>query len=121
MTSLLGIGLKPGLVIWRIENFELALVDTAHHGQFYTGDSYVILRTKTSGSTTTGAPTTTTTAAATVPVPAPAPSAMTNNAPVSVVVSVSQSASRAFPCPYCATPYAYASQAGLRRHIAKCH
>lgn len=53
MTSLLGIGLKPGLVIWRIENFELALVDTAHHGQFYTGDSYVILRTKTSGSTTT--------------------------------------------------------------------
>ena len=71
-----------------------------------------------STATTTTAAATTTTA---VPVPAPAPSAMTNNAPVSVVVSVSQSASRTFPCPYCATPYAYANQAGLRRHIAKCH
>ena len=42
-------------------------------------------------------------------------------APVSVVVSVAQGASRTFPCPYCAAPYAYASQAGLRRHIANCH
>jgi len=85
--------------------------------------------TATATAAVSAAATSSTTAAAaatttTVPVPAPAPSApsaMTNNAPVSVVVSVSQSASRTFPCPYCATPYAYANQAGLRRHIAKCH
>ena len=42
-------------------------------------------------------------------------------APVNVVVSVAQGASRTFPCPYCAAPHAYASQAGLRRHITNCH
>ena len=67
------------------------------------------------------------TAAAAALVPAPAPSAMTNNAPVSVVVSVSQSASRTFPCPYCANAVrlcqrlARPAYGGLRRHIAKCH
>jgi hypothetical protein len=59
-------------------------------------------------------------AATTTPTP-PSATAVTNNAPVSVVVSVSQSASRTFPCPYCASPYAYASQAGLRRHITNSH
>jgi hypothetical protein len=72
--------------------------------------------------------TTTTTAGATATA-APAPSsataatAATNNAPVSVVVSVAQGTARTFMCPYChtTTPYAYASQANLRRHITRCH
>ena len=51
--SLSGIGLKAGLLVWRIENFELSAVDEAHHGQFYTGDSYVLLRTTTSTSSST--------------------------------------------------------------------
>ncbi len=58
--------------------------------------------------------------------PAPAASsatAATNNAPVSVVVSVAQGTARTFMRPYChtTTPYAYASQANLRRHITRCH
>jgi hypothetical protein len=48
--SLSGIGLKACLLVWRVENFELAAVDEAHHGQFYSGDSYVLLRTTASGS-----------------------------------------------------------------------
>jgi gelsolin len=50
--SLSGVGLKAGLLVWRVENFELAPVDEAHHGQFYSGDSYVLLRTTASGSST---------------------------------------------------------------------
>jgi hypothetical protein len=46
---------------------------------------------------------------------------MTNNAPVTVVVSLSKNDTSLFPCPYCTAPYAYASQGGLHRHIAKCH
>jgi hypothetical protein len=44
-------------------------------------------------------------------------------APVSVVVSVAQGTARTFMCPFChtTTPYAYASQANLRRHITRCH
>ena len=73
---------------------------------------------------TRAAATTTTTAAAAAAAATTTPSpvtAVTNNAPVSVIVSVAQGASRTFPCPYCASPYAYANQAGLRRHITKCH
>jgi hypothetical protein len=63
-----------------------------------------------------------TTAAPVPPVPPTATAvAAAVVAPVSVVVSVAQGASRTFPCPYCAAPYAYASQAGLRRHITNCH
>ena len=70
----------------------------------------------------TRAAATTTTAAAAAATTTPSPvTAVTNNAPVSVIVSVAQGASRTFPCPYCASPYAYANQAGLRRHITKCH
>lgn len=69
---------------------------------------------------TRAAATTTTAAAAANTTPSPV-TAVTNNAPVSVIVSVAQGASRTFPCPYCASPYAYANQAGLRRHITKCH
>lgn len=74
--------------------------------------------------------TATTAGAATTPAPvasrataSTASTAATNNAPVSVVVSVAQGTARTFMCPYChtTTPYAYASQANLRRHITRCH
>ena len=72
--------------------------------------------------TRAAATTTTAAAAAAAATTTPSPvTAVTNNAPVSVIVSVAQGASRTFPCPYCASPYAYANQAGLRRHITKCH
>jgi villin 1/advillin len=44
-----GAGLAPGLLVWRIENFELAPVDAAYHGQLYSGDSYVLLHTSGAG------------------------------------------------------------------------
>ncbi|KAJ8767437.1 hypothetical protein K2173_017481 [Erythroxylum novogranatense] len=40
-----GAGQKAGLEIWRIENFHPALVPKSSHGKFFTGDSYVILKT----------------------------------------------------------------------------
>eukprot|EP00742_Colponemidia_sp_Colp-10_P001498 GILJ01001608.1.p1 GENE.GILJ01001608.1~~GILJ01001608.1.p1 ORF type:complete len:830 (-),score=172.89 GILJ01001608.1:131-2620(-) len=41
-----GAGQKPGMEIWRIENLQPVLVDPAQHGKFYTGDSYIILKTE---------------------------------------------------------------------------
>lgn len=38
-------GKAAGLQIWRIENMELVLVPESLHGNFYTGDAYVILST----------------------------------------------------------------------------
>lgn len=38
-------GKKAGLQIWRIENLELVPVPENLHGNFYTGDAYVILST----------------------------------------------------------------------------
>ena len=89
-------------------------------------------RAKTTSATATAAPSSATAAnapheprATTTPGPssATAATAATNNAPVSVVVSVAQGTARTFMCPYChtTTPYAYASQANLRRHITRCH
>ncbi|CAG0918118.1 unnamed protein product, partial [Notodromas monacha] len=39
-----GVGHEAGLKVWRVENFELVPFDKV--GQFYTGDSYVVLHTK---------------------------------------------------------------------------
>ena len=39
-------GQQPGLEIWRVENFELVPVESKFHGQFFTGDCYVVLFTK---------------------------------------------------------------------------
>ena len=39
-------GKKPGLQIWRIENFKLQPIQPTHHGSFYSGDAYLILKTK---------------------------------------------------------------------------
>lgn len=38
-------GKKPGLQVWRVEKMNLAPVQTELHGDFYTGDSYVLLYT----------------------------------------------------------------------------
>ncbi|KAF3835695.1 hypothetical protein F7725_028253, partial [Dissostichus mawsoni] len=38
-------GKKPGLQVWRIEKMDLAPVPPELHGNFYTGDSYILLHT----------------------------------------------------------------------------
>lgn len=38
-------GKTAGLQIWRVENLELVAVPDNLHGNFYTGDAYVILST----------------------------------------------------------------------------
>ncbi|KAI3830341.1 hypothetical protein MKW92_030870 [Papaver armeniacum] len=40
-----GAGQKAGMEIWRIENFRPVPVPTSSHGKFFTGDSYIILKT----------------------------------------------------------------------------
>ncbi|KAK9715492.1 hypothetical protein RND81_06G168200 [Saponaria officinalis] len=45
-----GTGQKAGLEIWRIENFRPARVPDSSHGKFYTGDSYIVLKTTASKS-----------------------------------------------------------------------
>lgn len=39
-------GQKPGLEIWRIENFKPVAYKKGDYGKFYTGDSYIVLFTK---------------------------------------------------------------------------
>ncbi|XP_023703559.1 gelsolin, cytoplasmic isoform X2 [Cryptotermes secundus] len=43
-------GKEPGLLIWRIENFEAVPYPKENYGKFYSGDSYIILFTKKNGS-----------------------------------------------------------------------
>ncbi|KAG5563665.1 hypothetical protein RHGRI_000009 [Rhododendron griersonianum] len=40
-----GAGQKAGIEIWRIENFRPVPVSKSAHGKFFTGDSYVVLKT----------------------------------------------------------------------------
>jgi hypothetical protein len=40
-----GVGQKPGMDIWRIENFKPVPLPKESHGKFYSGDSYILLRT----------------------------------------------------------------------------
>ncbi|XP_076958412.1 villin-3-like [Bidens hawaiensis] len=40
-----GVGSRPGLEIWRIENFKPVPLPKADYGRFYSGDSYVVLQT----------------------------------------------------------------------------
>lgn len=37
-------GIKPGLIVWRVENFGLKKVEEGLHGQFHDGDSYLVLK-----------------------------------------------------------------------------
>ncbi|XP_037626684.1 scinderin like a [Sebastes umbrosus] len=38
-------GKEPGLQVWRIEKMDLAPLRKSHYGDFYTGDSYIVLHT----------------------------------------------------------------------------
>ncbi|XP_076955034.1 villin-2-like [Bidens hawaiensis] len=40
-----GVGSRPGLEIWRIENFQPVPLPKSSYGTFYSGDSYVVLQT----------------------------------------------------------------------------
>ncbi|XP_051150552.1 villin-4-like isoform X1 [Andrographis paniculata] len=40
-----GVGQKAGLEIWRIENFNPVPIPESSHGKFFTGDSYIVLKT----------------------------------------------------------------------------
>ncbi|PKI54831.1 hypothetical protein CRG98_024782 [Punica granatum] len=40
-----GAGQKAGIEIWRIENFKPVEVPQSSHGKFFTGDSYIVLKT----------------------------------------------------------------------------
>nr|KAF6493713.1 advillin [Rousettus aegyptiacus] len=44
------VGNDPGIITWRIEKMELALVPLNAHGNFYEGDCYIILSTRRVGS-----------------------------------------------------------------------
>ncbi|TYG47981.1 hypothetical protein E1A91_D11G376200v1 [Gossypium mustelinum] len=40
-----GAGQKPGIEIWRIENFQAVPLPKSNYGEFYMGDSYIVLQT----------------------------------------------------------------------------
>lgn len=40
-----GVGQKPGMDIWRIQDFQPTVLPKSNFGRFYTGDSYIILQT----------------------------------------------------------------------------
>lgn len=44
-----GAGSKPGLLVWRIEAFKVVPWPAEKYGQFYEGDSYIVLHTYTEG------------------------------------------------------------------------
>jgi len=44
-TAWTGAGQAPGIKVWRIEHFNVIEVETASHGKFHRGDSYIVLST----------------------------------------------------------------------------
>ncbi|XP_043231957.1 gelsolin, cytoplasmic-like [Amphibalanus amphitrite] len=44
-----GVGQEPRTWIWRIEKFEVKPIDPSQYGKFYTGDCYIVLKTKLDG------------------------------------------------------------------------
>lgn len=41
-----GIGMEPGIKVFRIENFQVVPYPEKSYGEFYSGDSYIVLRTE---------------------------------------------------------------------------
>lgn len=52
-----GVGLEPGLWIWRIEQFKVVAWPREKYGKFHEGDSYICLKTEQEISAETGQPT----------------------------------------------------------------
>ncbi|KAH6623417.1 hypothetical protein F5144DRAFT_496054 [Chaetomium tenue] len=50
------VGLTAGLFVWRIENFAVVPIPQTSHGQFYDGDSYIILHSQQLKTATDTAP-----------------------------------------------------------------
>jgi len=46
-------GKTEGLQVWRVEDFSLASLQKSHHGNFFSGDCYLILNSKKSGNSLT--------------------------------------------------------------------
>lgn len=44
-----GVGSKAGLWVWRIEQFQVVAVREEQVGQFYSGDSYIVLKVRKKG------------------------------------------------------------------------
>jgi len=44
--AFVGVGKKPGIDIWRIEEFKVVAQPKESYGKFYSGDSYIVLHTK---------------------------------------------------------------------------
>ncbi|XP_041362840.1 advillin-like [Gigantopelta aegis] len=44
--AFVGVGQEVGLVIWRIEKLKVVVQDKSTHGEFFSGDSYIVLNTK---------------------------------------------------------------------------
>merc|ERR1719402_1909938 len=42
-------GKSAGLQVWRVEDFSLATIGASQHGNFFSGDCYLILNSKKSG------------------------------------------------------------------------
>jgi len=45
-----GVGQKPGLKVWRIENFKVVPRPESDYGKFYSGDSYIVMNSYQQGS-----------------------------------------------------------------------
>lgn len=45
MAAFKGAGKKPGIEVWRVEKMEPVLQDAKTHGQLYSGDCYIIMKT----------------------------------------------------------------------------
>ena len=43
------VGTETGLQIWRVENFKPVAVPKEYYGQFYVGDSYIVMDTIVEG------------------------------------------------------------------------
>jgi gelsolin len=45
-------GAKPGIQVWRIEKMDVVEQDAKTHGQFFSGDCYIVMKVSASGLST---------------------------------------------------------------------